>query len=90
MYRRRLTIFLAAALALLSSAAAPQPQRSVAYERYDVDIHIQRDGTLQRWPHPIGAKYIHQLHRVSHGLHILRNDFLIEFRQLLDIRHDTP
>jgi uncharacterized membrane protein YgcG len=27
-------------------AAAPQPQRSVIYERYDVDIDIQADGSL--------------------------------------------
>ncbi|MFW6135470.1 MAG: DUF2207 domain-containing protein [Chloroflexota bacterium] len=33
-------------LALLSLAAAPQPQRSVTYERYDVDIDVQPDGTL--------------------------------------------
>ncbi len=45
MYRRSLT-FLLTVLALLSLAAAPQPQRSVTYERYDVDIDIQADGSL--------------------------------------------
>jgi uncharacterized membrane protein YgcG len=45
MDRRFLTVLLAI-LALLSLAAAPQPQRSVAYERYDVDIDIQPDGSL--------------------------------------------
>ncbi|MGD9002536.1 MAG: DUF2207 domain-containing protein, partial [Anaerolineae bacterium] len=45
MYRRLLT-FLLAVLAILSMAAAPQPQRSVIYERYDVDIDIQADGSL--------------------------------------------
>ncbi|MGD2178079.1 MAG: DUF2207 domain-containing protein [Anaerolineae bacterium] len=45
MHRRPLT-FLLAALALLSLGAAPQPQRSVIYERYDVDIDIQADGSL--------------------------------------------
>ncbi len=32
--------------ALLTMAAALQPQRSVTYERYDVDIDIQPDGSL--------------------------------------------
>jgi len=45
MQRRLLTILLAV-LALLGTAAAPEPQRSVTYERYDVDIDIQRDGSL--------------------------------------------
>ena len=35
-----------AVLALLSLAAAPEPQRSVTYERYDAEIDIQRDGSL--------------------------------------------
>jgi uncharacterized membrane protein YgcG len=43
---RRLLAVLLAILALLSVAAAPQPQRSVIYERYDVDIEIQADGSL--------------------------------------------
>lgn len=49
MHKRFLSLLLAA-LTLLSLAAAPQrpaPQeRSVTYERYDVDIAIQTDGTL--------------------------------------------
>jgi hypothetical protein len=45
MYRRSLT-FLLVALVLLSLAAAPQPQKSVTYERYDVDIDVQADGSL--------------------------------------------
>ncbi len=44
---RRLLACLLVVLALLNLAAAPQPQRSVAYERYDVDIDIQSDGSLQ-------------------------------------------
>jgi uncharacterized membrane protein YgcG len=44
--QRRLLTFLLAALVLLSLAAAPEPQRSVTYERYDVDIAIQADGSL--------------------------------------------
>ncbi len=45
MDRRSLT-FLLVALILLSLAAAPQPQKSVTYERYDVDINVQADGSL--------------------------------------------
>lgn len=33
-------------LVVLTLAAAPQQQRSVTYERYDVVIHVQRDGSL--------------------------------------------
>ena len=43
---RRVLLLVVAALALLSLAAAPEPQRSVTYERYDVEIEIQRDGSL--------------------------------------------
>ncbi|MFO7741228.1 MAG: DUF2207 domain-containing protein [Anaerolineae bacterium] len=46
MDRRWLTCVLVF-LALLSVGAAPLPQRSVTYERYDVDIDVQPDGTLQ-------------------------------------------
>jgi len=42
MYKRRLA-FLLSMLLLLSLAAAPLPQKSVTYERYDVDIDIQAD-----------------------------------------------
>ena len=42
----RLLTIIVTALTLLSLAAAPQPQRSVAYERYDVDIDVQQDGSL--------------------------------------------
>ena len=45
MYKRRLA-FLLSMLLLLSLAAAPLPQKSVTYERYDVDIDIQADGSL--------------------------------------------
>ncbi len=43
---RRVLILAVAALVLLSLAAVPDPQRSVTYERYDVAIEIQRDGSL--------------------------------------------
>lgn len=43
---RRWLTWVLAFLALLSLGAAPQPQRSVTYERYDVDIDVQPDGTL--------------------------------------------
>ena len=43
---KRCLIFLLPAFLLLSLAAAPQPQNSVTYERYDVDIDIQADGSL--------------------------------------------
>jgi len=44
---KRLLACLLIAVALTNLAAAPQPQRSVTYERYDVDIDIQSDGSLQ-------------------------------------------
>ena len=43
---RRWLSYLLVAVAVLTLGAAPQPQRSVTYERYDVDIHIQPDGSL--------------------------------------------
>ncbi|MBE9507536.1 MAG: DUF2207 domain-containing protein, partial [Chloroflexi bacterium] len=43
---KRCLIFLLPTLLLLSLAAAPQPQNSVTYERYDVDIDVQADGSL--------------------------------------------
>ncbi len=45
MNRRWLT-YLLVVVAVLALGAAPQPQRSVTYERYDVDIHVQPDGSL--------------------------------------------
>lgn len=44
---RRALRALFAALVLLSLAAAPEPQRSVTYERYDVDIRVDQDGSLR-------------------------------------------
>lgn len=43
---RRLLIFLTMVLALLTVSAVPQQQRSVSYQRYDVDIRLQSDGSL--------------------------------------------
>ena len=45
MHKRLLTCLLVL-LTLLSLGAAPQPQRSVTYERYDVDIDVRTDGSL--------------------------------------------
>jgi uncharacterized membrane protein YgcG len=45
MYKRLLTCLLIL-LALLSLGAAPEPQRSVTYERYDVGIDVRSDGSL--------------------------------------------
>jgi len=44
--KRRILTVVVVALSLLASAAAPAPQRSAAYERYDVDIAVQPDGSL--------------------------------------------
>jgi len=44
--QRRLLALLLVAMALLGLAAVPEPQRSVTYERYDVDIEVQREGSL--------------------------------------------
>jgi len=44
-YKRLLTCLLIL-LALSSLGAAPEPQRSVTYERYDVDIDVRSDGSL--------------------------------------------
>jgi uncharacterized membrane protein YgcG len=44
--QRRGLVCLLIALVLLTLAAAPEPQKSVTYERYDVDIDIQSDGSL--------------------------------------------
>jgi uncharacterized membrane protein YgcG len=45
--QKRILTFLLAALTLLSLAAAPEPQRSVTYQRYDVTIEVLRDGSLR-------------------------------------------
>ena len=44
--KRQVLAVVIAALSLLASAAAPEPQRSVAYERYDVNIEVQTDGSF--------------------------------------------
>ncbi|MGD2104439.1 MAG: DUF2207 domain-containing protein, partial [Anaerolineae bacterium] len=44
--KRQILTLLFAVLSLLSVSAAPEPQRSVTYERYDVDIRVQEDGSL--------------------------------------------
>jgi len=44
--QRRAVIFALLTLSFLVLAAAPAPQRSVTYERYDVEIDIQTDGSL--------------------------------------------
>ena len=44
--QKRVLMVIVTALVLLSFAAVPEPQRSVTYERYDVDIQIQGDGSL--------------------------------------------
>lgn len=43
---KRLLVYLSVVLAVLALGAAPQPQRSVTYDRYDVDIGVQSDGSL--------------------------------------------
>lgn len=43
---RRWLAFLLVLLTVVTMGAAPQPQRSVTYERFDVDIDIQADGSL--------------------------------------------
>lgn len=43
---KRLLAYLLILSALLSLGAAPQPQRSVTYERYDVEIDVRPDGSL--------------------------------------------
>ena len=44
--QRKAVTFALLILSLLALAAAPAPQRSVAYWRYDVEIDIQTDGSL--------------------------------------------
>ncbi len=44
---KRLLTCLLIVVALLSLGAVPRPQTSVTYERYDVDIDVRPDGSLQ-------------------------------------------